>query len=257
MLEELSLEIYYINLDRAADRRALMEEQARKFGLRMTRVAATSADALDPALLSQYDVALRRKEYQYDLRPAEHACIQSHLRTLRMFLSSGATYAIVLEDDSQLADGFAEGVQYVVTKTSGWQILRLHSFLEKYFPLLGPQAGAPCEIVLPRKPMCASTAMLYTRQGAEFLLKEFEHYASAFDTQMGRSALLKRFPLAATLPNLVAPFGTMPSTIGDRSDMKRQNTLLQYWRHRGMVMRLSVMKYVMQRVMRRVLRLKH
>lgn len=251
------VKIYYINLDRATDRRALMEEQSKRLGLSVTRVAATTADALDPDLLSQYDVALRRKEYQYDLRPAEHACIQSHLRALKMFLATEYQYAIVLEDDSRLTDGFMEGAEYLITKTSGWQIMRLQSELRKYYTLLGPRDGAPCEIVLPKKPMCASTALLYTRQGAERLLAEFEHYASAFDTHMGRSALLKKIPLGATLPNLVDLFETSESTIGDRSDMKRQNknSFMQYLRHRVMVVRLSVMKLVMRSLMRRILRI--
>lgn len=253
------LKIYYINLDRATERRASMEEQIQRLGLEVTRVPATSVENLDPEMNAWYDVELRRREYSYDLRPAEHACLQSHMRTLKMFLESDASYAIVLEDDSELTEKFVEGVKYLLERTSGWEIVRLQSDLRKYDTLLGPRKGAPCELVLPRKPLCASTALMYNRRGAERLVKAFHHYATAFDTHMGRTALLEGIPLCATLPNLVelGPELNAISSIGDRASMKREhrNSLRQYLNHRLMVARLSARKKAMKRLMRRVLRI--
>lgn len=258
MFRDTFLQIYYINLDKATDRRSLMEQQAQRLGLTFNRVSATSAEQLDEELLSHYDVNMRRKEYSYDLLPTEHACIQSHLKTLRMFMETKAQFAIILEDDCRLEDNFVEGIEYLLTKTTGWLILRLQSPLEKYYTIWGAKSGAPCEIVLPCKPMCASTAILYTREGAKIMLKSFEHYCCAFDTHMGRSALLNSIPFGATLPNLVSLSEASECTmIGNRSNMKRRNrnSFSQYIYHRFMVMRLSVMKLIMPFKLRKVLRI--
>lgn len=150
--EEL-VKMYYINLDCVTGRCVSMGEQIRRLKLRVTREAAISVDNLDPAMSEWYDVGLRRCEYSWNLKPAEHACLQSHMRTLRMFLESGAPYAIALEDDSDLTDKFLEEIEYLIEEESGWEIRRLQSDSKKCTALLGPREGVPCEQAFPQAVM--------------------------------------------------------------------------------------------------------
>ncbi|MDE2016601.1 MAG: glycosyltransferase family 25 protein [Hyphomicrobiales bacterium] len=99
------MRVYWINLDRRPDRRALMEP--RLAGFDHERVAAVDGASLPTTTgpLSLY----------------ERACLESHREAWRRFLATDASCACVLEDDLRLSPGFAAFVA-----TDSWFPAKAH-----------------------------------------------------------------------------------------------------------------------------------
>ncbi|KQT45078.1 hypothetical protein ASG43_12280 [Aureimonas sp. Leaf454] len=87
----------FINLDRAADRRAFMERQAERLGLGFERVPAVEAPAI-----SESDVARLGRSWERPLTRPELGCFLSHHGIWRQ-VASGAEPVLVLEDDVVLS----------------------------------------------------------------------------------------------------------------------------------------------------------
>jgi hypothetical protein len=82
--------IYWINLERSTGRRRRMEERLSARGLSHVRISAV--DAQDPA-------ATARALLSRAPTITEAACMASHLRAIKAAFESGASLAIVMEDD--------------------------------------------------------------------------------------------------------------------------------------------------------------
>jgi glycosyl transferase family 25 len=93
------LRIFYINLDRRADRRAYMEAQFDALGLSAERLRATTPDEIVAADLVPLTLADARRR----LAPTEIATSVSHQRAWRRMIDCGETHALVLEDDCELS----------------------------------------------------------------------------------------------------------------------------------------------------------
>ena len=86
--------VYVINLARSADRRAFMQAALAQAGVGGEFVAAVDGR--------------RCRAGPRAISGAETALILSHRKVWRRFLRSAAEYAVVLEDDAHLGDGFAK-----------------------------------------------------------------------------------------------------------------------------------------------------
>jgi glycosyl transferase family 25 len=86
--------VYVLNLSRSPERRAFMAEGLLRAGVVADFVAAVDGRA-------------RRLPRHPRLSTAETALILSHRKAWRRLLASTAEYAVVLEDDAHLGDGFA------------------------------------------------------------------------------------------------------------------------------------------------------
>jgi glycosyl transferase family 25 len=93
------MQIYYINVETYADRRAFMEGQFEKLGLVAERLAAVTPADLSSSDLDAY-CSPRRARW---LTPMELCCSLSHVAAARALLASGAPHALVLEDDAVLS----------------------------------------------------------------------------------------------------------------------------------------------------------
>lgn len=261
-LNEL-ISCYYINLDSATERRAHMEERISRLSLQFTRISATSGTNLDPELLSGFDRESRIREFSYDLVPNEHACIQSHLRTMQEFLRTDKPYGLICEDDGTFEPHFEQSLSYILHKTSGWEVLRLYTEYGKRYPILGPRAGAPVELVFPRKVIYVSAGILYTREGAKQALEFFKHYSASFDYHLVRSCLDKGVPICGVYPNImgITNSSSGQSTI-DTSEVPRvrfsedgRESLTQLLRRRLATWHYSIGKLRMRRLLRKVIRI--
>jgi glycosyl transferase family 25 len=99
-----SMKAYCINLDSRPDRLAHMTALMARHGLAFERVAAV--DGGDPQVAA---AAARCPTGRngYRLSAGAYACFQSHREIWRRLLASGASHAMVLEDDLLIATGFA------------------------------------------------------------------------------------------------------------------------------------------------------
>ncbi|WP_064710967.1 glycosyltransferase family 25 protein [Rhizobium bangladeshense] len=125
-LHPVSLQVntYLINLDRAPLRRFRMERLLAGFGLAYERVAA-----VDGAAISLPHRGFDEKSYlsRHGRRPNpfEIGCYLSHVECARRFLAGDAEFALVLEDDLDFDDDFAELLDAALRHHAHWDVLRL------------------------------------------------------------------------------------------------------------------------------------
>lgn len=195
---------YYINLDRAKDRRASAEKQAATFNIDLQRIEAIAGKDLDIEKIEAYDRKRRLAEFAVELTANEHACILSHLKALQTFVDSGADYGVIMEDDFVLHPQFNEGIAWLTQKTSGWEALKL--FTEdgsKLYPLHEPQKDVPWKIVFPKKLPWVAVGNIYTRTGAQRVLEGFKRYWMGYDVQWAWITLGEDIPCCGITPTLV------------------------------------------------------
>lgn len=96
------MEIFLINLGRRPDRRAAMDEQARRLGLGLTRLDAVDARLVAPETLGRW---FRSGGPLGEIPRGDQCCSLSHRAAWEELLKSGADYAAVLEDDVVLKPG--------------------------------------------------------------------------------------------------------------------------------------------------------
>lgn len=90
--------IYYINLDRIKVRRDFMEEQVKKYGVKMTRISAVDGLDLDWESGMANEIPYEN-HYDKSYKMAELACTLSHLYTIKKSYDNGDEVALILEDD--------------------------------------------------------------------------------------------------------------------------------------------------------------
>lgn len=178
----------YINLDRAPARRAFMEAQLAAAGIKAERIAAVDRAAADfrprgGLALVREDVLI---EVNWDGRryvAGEEACLQSHLVALRRFLASGAAFALIFEDDAELAPDFRAAVEAALARADLWDAVKLEGNRKKgrraaldIAPLTGPY-----RLVASMRPAAGTAAYLFSRVGAEQVLAAAETAFEPYD----------------------------------------------------------------------------
>lgn len=115
---------YLINLDRAPQRLAKMDQRLKDIRLPYTRIEATDGRALQFPHPMFSDLSYR---FLHGRRraPAEVGCYYSHITALKRFLESGAEHALILEDDVTFASDFVSVTNAAIARKSEWDILRL------------------------------------------------------------------------------------------------------------------------------------
>lgn len=247
-----------ISLPTAAARRQHIADQAREQGVNISFVEAESGAALPP-VVKDYDAQARRRCYNSELMPNEIACALSHKKALRTFLESGADYAVIMEDDAELAPHFRERVQEVIQQLHGWEAAKLFTGEGSKLYSVGDDAeaaGSTVRAVFPRKILWVAVGWLYTRRGAQRLMDGMRTFHLAADQQIGNILLLQNIPCIGITPSLITSADPEheSSTIGSgisRSEHHNQSrSLLQYLRYRASVVRIALAKKRMIRLMR-------
>lgn len=91
--------VYYINLEKRADRRKAMEARLGRLGLSAERIVAVTPDDLGPDDAHRYcDI-----QNHFYLAPVELCCSLSHVAAMRRFLETDEQFCLILEDDAVLS----------------------------------------------------------------------------------------------------------------------------------------------------------
>jgi len=98
------MQVFLINLNRRHDRLSAMTAQLARLGLAATRIPAIDADDVSAAWLAQF---FHASGPLGAIPKGDQCCSLSHRRAWAAFLSSGAPYATVLEDDVVLGNNAA------------------------------------------------------------------------------------------------------------------------------------------------------
>ena len=248
-----------INLRSATDRRAAVEEQARRLGIEVQFVEAVVGKEL-PAEVPAYDKRGRARTHTYDLSPNEIACTLSHIKAMEAFLASGAEYAVIMEDDIIFEDNIKEGLHELTHHLKGWEAAKIYTADDagRLYDL--GDKGEHVSAVFPRKVIWGAVAWLYTRRAVEQLLPEMQPFCQAADAQIGMTLLRKQIPTIGVQPRLIATSdpNTEQSTIDTaetpRITSGRRRSLLQYLRYRLSVIRIARGKKRMIALMKQRLR---
>ncbi|MEO1468110.1 MAG: glycosyltransferase family 25 protein [Pseudomonadota bacterium] len=172
----MDVTIYWINLDRDAERRAWMERQLGPLGLPHERVAALTPDTLPDRFRARF-----LPEAADRLLPGNIAAFSSHLMTLERFLATAAGAAIVLEDDVEI-EATGDEIRAIADATlaaRGLDVVKLNTWPKCPTARIAAPAGRDLVRYL-RVPL-GTGAYLVTRQGAERYLAAARGLAISHD----------------------------------------------------------------------------
>jgi glycosyl transferase, family 25 len=208
-----------INLKRAPERRALMEAEARRAGIEIDFVQAVDGLDLDLGNAPGYNREGRLR-HAPDLTPNEVACALSHKHALTVFLSNAASAAVILEDDAVLSPHFLKFVEAVAALPVKWDAVNLHSSNKK--PLHPALVRFDFGVRLHTSAWLSkgTVAWLYSRQGAEKVLRSLSSFRHPVDTHIGFFWRHGFTPLCAC-PPVVTHAPNIASTICVKGQPKR------------------------------------
>lgn len=242
-----------INLPWSHERRQLILDQAQRLGVNMEIVEAVSGKDITPEERERYDLAERRRYFYTDLTDNEIACVLSHRKALKRFLESDADYAVIVEDDAELAPHFNEGVRELTEHLRGWQVAKLFTDDGKLYPLLPHCDQAPVQPVFPKKILWMAIGYMYTREGARALYEGTERFCQPADVLIAQYVMAHDIPTIGVTPSLV-----QIHAIGEQSDIDAQDATeirnpkgptRKWLAHRCMVWRTALAKKRMRRMM--------
>jgi len=116
---------FLINLARRSDRFSAMAVQLNDLGLDFQRVVAFDADCISDTWLAQY---FRDKGPLGALAKGDQCCALSHRKAWSTFLSTGAPYGVVMEDDVALDPAAGELLKRDDWIPPGVDLLKLEHF---------------------------------------------------------------------------------------------------------------------------------
>jgi glycosyl transferase family 25 len=161
-----------------------MQAEARRAGIDLSFVQAVDGTGLNLDAAPGYD-RKGRLQHAPDLKPNEVACVLSHKAALEGFLASGAKAAVVLEDDAVLSDRLLPFVEAMVRVPIAWNAVNLENRNRK--PLRPALITFDFGVGLHASAWLSAGAAgwLYSRDGAERVLRSLSSFRHAYDTHIG------------------------------------------------------------------------
>lgn len=251
-----------INLPASQERRDNLKFQAEKCGIKIKLVEAISGATLTEEQKAMYEVNQRMRMYPKHLTANEQACVHSHRKALQTFLDSPAEYGVIMEDDIDLANGFADGVNYIIDKIGGWECCKLYNIPCKLYDILDVPADAPVKPIFPRNNSCGAVCYMYSRKAAVKILEHTQKFYMEADPLIAKVLMdccLPTFGISPNLASTIDPHHEMSDIDKGESrqnGQKAKRTLSQYIRYRWRKMSFSRGKWRMLKLLRRSLYIK-
>lgn len=175
--------VFAINLQRSAERWALLEPQLQALGLPWERFDAVDGRTVQSLeSFGGYSAVLNRRGFHRPLSRGEAACYESHLGVLRRFLDTGAGYALVLEDDVALSPDLGDAIAAALQAAEPWDLVKLGSISRK--PVRRERRVGRFFWRSYWKIPISGFAHLVSRPGAERLLAARRCYGRPFDVDL-------------------------------------------------------------------------
>lgn len=182
----MSVPLFVINLDRSADRLAVISESALDWGLTITRVPAVEGRSLSA---EQSQILDHRKFGAFNgkaVLPGEIGCYLSHLKALALIANGNYAFGVILEDDVRFTERFSPVVE-ALGRVEGWDVVKLINHRTKGFVKhfdLGP--GLSLGRCL-HGPLGGTAAYAVTRTGAKKLLLSMRPMVVPVDVELERA----------------------------------------------------------------------
>lgn len=161
--------IFVISLSRATERRAAMQRELAGFEFEF--VEAVDGERLDMDLYRhRLQTEWWRRMRGRELSRGEIGCFLSHYAVWERLVQTETPYAIILEDDARLEDGFASVVEEILKAEAQWDFvylaLRKRYRMDRVLALLGGRWS----LARVRRRAGGTVGYLIRREAAEILL---------------------------------------------------------------------------------------
>lgn len=181
------MKCYLINLDRSAERLALMAETFSQLGLDFVRIPAVDGRQIDQAELNSCVAGEGRF---YRLGSGEIGCFLSHRKFWEIVATGEDDYAIVFEDDVHLSQVAKEVLSQADWIPAGADIVKLETTLIRTLvDRTSDHRVADRRIVRLRGSHQGTAGYIVSRNGARKLLSMSETFADPVDQFMFNSEL--------------------------------------------------------------------
>lgn len=219
----MKIAYFCINLESQPVRRSEMQKQAALTKIDLRFIDAVWGKSLSYDQVAGYD-RKRRLKSSPDLSLNELGCILSHKKTLLAFLESDADYAIILEDDAIFDENLDGDAQEIISHFPYGSVdyFKLHSHGTKGYSI---KKTDRFEYLV--STMCRSAAgMMYSRTGAEKVLKSFDRFYYPYDYHFVQAWKWDLAPVMVW-PPLIRTNPELESSIGYSGAAKYSNFLMQ------------------------------
>ncbi|MBS0355641.1 MAG: glycosyltransferase family 25 protein [Proteobacteria bacterium] len=209
------MKIFVLNLERAVERRALMQQRLAELGLE-----AEFLPAIDGARVDRGSLPAGAEQR---LSNGELGCYLSHRRSWEIVVERGLALAVVLEDDVVLSPELPRVIAGIAGLDLPYDLVRLSS--------LGPVRGIPVagledgrRLILPNKNPSGAQGYLVSQAGARRLLARLAVPQRPVDDEFD---LYWKHDLCipVVFPCVVEEDGGLASTIGARMDGHPRKTI--------------------------------
>jgi GR25 family glycosyltransferase involved in LPS biosynthesis len=153
--------IFVINLENARERWQAVNASALAAGLTLTRIEAVDGRSIPVDKWINADLARFSRYNGRSPIAGEYGCHRSHLDALDAFVQSGASYAVIAEDDITFPQGFAERVEALIDELPTSAVAKLYNHRSFDFrpvarsrlgdvlgrTYFGPQGSAACYLL--------------------------------------------------------------------------------------------------------------
>ncbi len=225
-------ETYVINLESSPERRAWMECELARAGVSGEFVRAIDGRRLGPG----FERRLRERETVYRLSKYEAACTLSHRKVWRRFLASGASHAIILEDDVRLGSSFARAATFDWSRLN-FDIVKLETMSDKVWLAKASEAFEQRRIHRLLSGHLGAAGYVVSAAGARKLLQLTQRTVQPVDHTMfgaaaicaGRLRVLQLVPAIAMQCRLRAP-AAAGSVLKSSLEMQRGSLLSSIYR---------------------------
>lgn len=236
-----ALPVFIISLPEETRRRALVTDHLAGHGLDFTFFDATDGRKMNVATHPAYDGPRRRRAHGRDLTGGEMGCLLSHKAAYQKIIDDNLPYALVLEDDVRLGEGFKDVLEALTHHTDMFDIVR---FLGSPKVARGKhrkikRIGEKHHLVRLRTSPGGAHATLVTNKGAKKLLNAMQKNAFPVDTLLGRGWETGVQALSVQ-PGLATQDLDMESAIGDTRFDK--NIKLEGWERKFFSLTRGVFK---------------
>jgi glycosyl transferase, family 25 len=106
--------IFVLNLDFSPERSASLQQQAKKLGLEIQRIAGVNGAGLtEEEIVNAYSPELNKKFYRHGLTRGEIGCYLGHKKIWQKILDENIKCAVILEDDCILETHFPQVLEAI------------------------------------------------------------------------------------------------------------------------------------------------
>ena len=126
MAKSINNEVYVVSLKDSVDRRKSIITQCEKLGIKPIFIDVIYGKDLTKSEISQYCNQNKAKQlFGRELLLGEVGCALSHKKIYQKMIDDNIPYAVILEDDAVVKEGFNEVVSLVYKNNLSWHIILL------------------------------------------------------------------------------------------------------------------------------------